>query len=438
MSTTWPPSLWAATAPAAPDTPPLAESIRCDVLVVGAGYTGLSTALHLAEAGAKVCVLDAQEPGWGASGRNGGQVNPTLKHDPEDLLRIYGPEAGERLIAAVNDSADVLFDLIARLRIDCQPVRKGWMQVGYSEAAVAGMHRRAEAWARRGVAATPLSRDEVARRMGSHVFAGGWLDGRAGAIQPLAYARGLARAAMAAGAAVHGQTAVTSLDRQGSRWVARTAGGAAVDADRVVLATNGYTGPLWPGLAQTVLAANSFLIATRPLTGEAAQRILAGGETGSTSQRLLIYFRRDATGRLLLGGRGHFADPTSPVDFRHLEQAMAVTWPELGTQLIDYRWAGRVAITRDFMPHVHEPAPGVSMALGYNGRGVAMATSMGMHLARRLTGAGSASSASTSSRPGDDFPFPITLIQPIPMHGWQRALITAGVAWYSVLDRLSR
>jgi len=419
-------SLWTATAPPASPTPSLDASVTTDVLVVGAGYTGLSTALHLAESGTGVCVLEAHEPGWGASGRNGGQVNPTLKHDPEELVRRFGPEAAGNLIAAVDASADLVFDLIERHRIDCDPVRNGWIQAAYSEKAVAAMHARAAQWQSRGAQVAVLGRDDVAQRVGTDVFAGGWLDKRAGSLHPLGYARGLARAAQRAGARIHGGTEALSLAPHGSRWRAQTSTGAVVDADRVVVATNGYSGALWPGLAQSVLAANSFIVATSPLAGTAAQSVLPGGETVSTSQRLLLYFRKDATGRLLMGGRGHFADPTGPQDFKHIERSLSLLFPHLGPQRYDYRWAGRIAITRDFMPHVHEPAPGVTIALGYNGRGIAMATSMGYHLARLLTG--------DASR----FPIPRSPVRAFPLHAWQRATIALGVAWYGLLDRFSR
>ena len=166
-------SLWSATAPSVVPTPALNESVKVDVAIVGAGYTGLSTALHLAERGVCVCVLEAHEPGWGASGRNGGQVNPTLKYDPQQLVQKYGPERAEPLIATVSKSADLVFKLIERHGIDCAPVRKGWMQVSYSEKAVAGLHARAEQWARRGVPVRRLDATAVASRMGSSAFAGG-------------------------------------------------------------------------------------------------------------------------------------------------------------------------------------------------------------------------------------------------------------------------
>lgn len=416
-------SLWAATAPPAPPTPPLGDSIRTDVLVVGAGYAGLSTALHLAQAGTQVCVVDAHDPGWGASGRNGGQVNPTLKHDPDELIKRYGARA-EPLIDAVSRSADLVYQLIADYAIDCDPVRAGWLQVGYTDQAVAAMHARAQQWERRGVRVETLDRAQAAARIGTAVFAGGWLDGRAGVVQPLAYARGLLRAAKTHGAIVHGQTPIVGLTRVGARWHATSAQGHVIDAEQVVLTTNGYTDGLWPGLSATVLSANSFMIATAPL-GAVADTLLPRGEAGSTSQRLLLYFRKDAHGRVLLGGRGNFDDPSGPAAFAHLERALVLMFPQLAAVPIDYRWAGRIAITRDFMPHLHRPAPGITMALGFNGRGIAVATSVGQHVARLV-------------QTGDvvQCPYPTSPIQPIPFHGLQRHYIAAGVAWYSLLDKL--
>jgi glycine/D-amino acid oxidase-like deaminating enzyme len=318
-----------------------------------------------------------------------------------------------------------VFKLIERHGIDCAPVRKGWMQVSYTEKGVAGLHARAEQWARRGVPVQRLDAYSVATRMGSSAFAGGWLDGRAGAIQPLAYARGLVAAALAAGVRIHGQSPVNGLQRQASGWQLTTASGAQVNADQVVLATNGYSGNLWPGMAQSILAANSFIVATKPLTGRAAESILPGQETVSTAQRLLLYFRKDSHGRLLMGGRGLFNDPTAPADFAHLERSLALLFPQLGPLEFEYRWAGRIAITRDFMPHVHEPAPGLTLALGCNGRGIALCTSLGQQLAGRLCDRNA------------DFAYPVSALQRLPMHSLQRFYIGAGVAWYSLLDRLN-
>ncbi|HEM8512695.1 TPA: FAD-binding oxidoreductase, partial [Burkholderia cepacia] len=285
---------------------------------------------------------------------------------------------------------------------------------------------RAQQWAARGAPVDVLGRDDVARRLGTPAYAGGWIDRRAGSVQPLGYTRGLVRAAQASGAVVHGSTRAVGLTRADGRWRIATSGGATLSAERVVIATNGYTDGLWPGLRQSVIAANSFIVATEPLAPELGRDILAGGEVASDARRLLLYFRRDAAGRLLMGGRGPFADPRAPSDWRHLERATTLLYPQLKGVRFEYRWAGRVAITADFLPHVHEPAPGVTIALGYNGRGIAMATTLGKHLAAHLSG--------DAQLP---LPFRVTPIRPIPLHGLQRFYIAAGVAWYRLLDSLS-
>lgn len=418
-------SLWWQTAVPATPTPALAESARSDVLVIGAGYTGLSTALHLAESGTAVTVLDAHEPGWGASGRNGGQVNPTLKHDPDELVQHFGAEAGERLTQAVSDSADLVFGLVQRHGIACDPVRQGWLQLSHSVAGLSVLRTRADKWAARGVPVQWLDAAAVRQRVGTAAFVGGWLDGRAGSVQPLSYARGLARAAQAAGARVHGHSPVVDLRREGGVWVATTASGPQVRAAQVVLATNGYTDGLLPGLARTVLAANSFIVATAPLPPALAAQVLPGRETASTAQRLLVYFRKDAQNRLLLGGRGRFAEPQAAPDFAHLERALARLFPQLQGVPITHRWAGRIAITRDFLPHLHRPSPGLTAVLGCNGRGIALCTSIGAHLAAQLLDASHA------------MPYANSPVRTFPLHGLQRLYISAGVAWYGLLDRLS-
>ncbi|BCD85536.1 hypothetical protein PSm6_19430 [Pseudomonas solani] len=276
---TLPSSLWAATAKPAVATPPLSESTQADVAIVGAGYTGLVTALHLAEAGVRVCVLDAGEPGWGASGRNGGQVIPGLKFDPEQLIAKFGAARGEAMIAAAGGAADEVFALIERLGIDCDATRKGWIQPAASPVAMRGLEQRAGQWRARGVEVELLDKPAVARRIGSVNYLGGWVDPRAGSVQPMSYARGLARAAVERGAKVHGHSRVTGLRREEGGWVLSTAGGAQVRAERVLLAGNGYTDDLWPGLRQTLIAANSFIVATQPLPAHLRHSVLPGARS---------------------------------------------------------------------------------------------------------------------------------------------------------------
>lgn len=420
-----PPSLWAATAIAGPATPPLRDNLRVDVAIVGAGYTGLVTALHLARGGARVCVLDAGEPGWGASGRNGGQVIPGLKHDPDDLRRMFGGEQAERLIHVAGHAADEVFELIGHYGIDCDATRKGWIQPAASPSAMRAIERRAEQWRQQGVPVEMLDQASVTRRIGSTDYLGAWVDPRAGSVQPLSYARGLAHAALAEGVQLHGHNRVTDLRREDGRWLLTTHQQQRVQAEHVVLATNGYTDNLWPSLRQTVLAANSFIVATKPLSEDLRQSVLPNGEVCSDARRLLLYFKQDASGRLLLGGRGPFAEPRSAADWQHLRRSVLTLFPQLAGVEFEYQWSGRVALTQDFMPHLHEPAPNLSILLGYNGRGIAMASSLGRHLAQRLLG---------KER---NFPFPVIPIRPIPFHDLQRLYLGVGIAWYRLLDAIS-
>lgn len=417
------PSLWHATAPAAPETPPLAGDVRADVCIVGAGYAGLSTALHLAEAGVSVVVLEAREPGWGASGRNGGQVIPGIKYDPSEIVAKYGAEAGEALTRFVGSTADLVFGLIEKHGMDVPYRRAGWIQGAHTPAMVETVKRRAEEWGKRGVAARVLDADAVGRLIGTDRYLAGWLDPRGGGVQPLAYARGLARAAQKAGAAIYGQSPVTDLRRDGGNWVVRTAQGASVTAPRVVIATNGYTGDLIPKLRQTVIRPNSFIVATEPLSDNLAGTILPEGQVTSDTRQLLLYFRKDHENRLLMGGRGPFREPRAAADWAHLERVVGKMFPQAKGLRFDYRWCGRVALTRDFLPHLHEPEPGLLVDIGCMGRGVGLQTAMGKSMAQYLATGDRAS-----------LPFPVTPITPLPLHALNELYVSAIIAWYRLTD----
>jgi len=180
------PSLWYATAPEAAPTPPLAADATADVCVIGAGFAGLSTALHLAEAGVSVIVLETHEPGWGGSGRNGGQVIPGIKYDPSEIVAKFGPDAGEALTRFVGATADLVFDLIAKHGMDVPHKRAGWIQGAHTPAMVETVKRRSGEWRARGVAADFLDKDAVARLLGTDRYLAGWVDRRGAVIPSLA------------------------------------------------------------------------------------------------------------------------------------------------------------------------------------------------------------------------------------------------------------
>lgn len=442
-----PPSLWAATAPPGPPLPPLDADREAGICIIGGGFTGLSAALHLAEAGMAPVLLEAGDPGHGASGRNGGQVIPGLKPDPAAIIRRFGPAAGRRLIDWSRSGPDLVFDLIARHGIDCAPVRAGWIRALHTDRAL----RQADSHVRHlqdiGAPVRRLDRDEMRRLLGGGRYVGGWIDAAGGSIQPLAFARGLARAARAAGAAIHGGTPALGLERvQGI--AGGTAGGAAgwivhatgaggrpvrVRAARVLLCTNGYGDlarraggrPLWPGLARSVVPIQSAQVASRPLSDALRRDILAGGQVTSDSRRLLLYFRMSPDGRLVMGGRGGAVESSDPAMYRPLIAAAEATFPPLRGIDWDYRWGGAVAVTPDQLPHLHTPAPGLLAAQGFNGRGVALATAMGRLVARRLAA-------------GDDAepdPLPPTPIRPIRLHAVHRPMVALIARWYEWCDR---
>ena len=421
-----PPSLWAATARPAPSTPALDASRTADVAIVGAGFSGLSAALRLAASGASVVVLESGEPGWGASGRNGGQVIPGLKWDPEELVAMFGPEAGEQLVRVAGGSADTLFDLVETHGIDCEAKRCGWIQPTFADADNAMAARRVAQWQRRGAPVELLDRETACRLVGSPIYRGGWIDRRAGSVQPLRYARGLARAALAAGVVVCGNSPVTGLARSGSRWNVTTAHGPVVSAGQVLVATNGYSDDLWPHLRQSVIAANSFQVATEPLPEALLRTVLPEGQVASDTRKLLLYYRANHDGRLIMGGRGTFREPTDPSEFGHLESVIGLVFPQLKGIRCAFRWSGRVALTRDHLPHVHRPAPGLTILLGYNGRGVGLATTLGTLVAAHL--------ASPDDHP---LPLPLTGIAPIPLHSLHRIYATAILQMYRLCDYIA-
>ncbi len=413
-------SLWESTAKRPGPRVPLQGAIRAQVAIVGAGYTGLSAALHLAEAGVETAVLDAEAAGWGASGRNGGQVIPGLKDNPDELAAKFGEAAGTRLAKAVGEGPDLVFFLIQRHAIDCAPIRAGWLQPAVSPATLRAIEHRARQWQPFGASTRVLDQRETARLTGSSVYPAALLDPRGGTVQPLSYARGLAGAAQTAGARIYGESRALRLARTGTAWRVTTARGA-VEAATVILATNAYADALHPDLRRSVVPVPSFQVATENLPPDLRASILPEGHAASDLKRLLRYFRRH-DGRLLMGARGVYTHPPPPSLLARMRRAIAEIYPQAAHLELDYAWGGLVAVTPDHLPHLHEPEPGLLAGLGYNGRGVAMATLMGQMLADRAQ--------------GKDVAFPISPIRPIKLHAFSRLGVQATIQYLRIRDAL--
>lgn len=406
--------------------PQLRAEARADVAVIGAGYTGLSAALHIAAAGREVVVLEAAELGEGGSGLNGGQVIPGLKHDPDLLANQFGERVGAQLTACSAEGPDLVFDLIRRYSIACEAVRTGWLQLAASESHLPLLRRRAEQWRRRGADVAVISDREAVQLTGSARYCGGWIDRRGGTVQPLAYLRGLARAAMSGGARIFTRSAALRLSGAGGEWRVDTPSGS-VAARMVILATDAYTDHVFNSLRRTVVSVPSIQVATAPLPPRLREVILPGGQSVSDTKRLLCYFRLDAAGRFVLGTRGSFGDVPVPATTAAHERALREIYPELAGIPLEYRWGGFVALTRDGLPHLHELAPGLLAGLGYNGRGVAMATAMGRLLGRWALG-----------ESAESLEFPVTPLRPIRLHGLSRLAARATIRYLQVRDALEQ
>lgn len=416
----WPPSLWAETAGPEQVCAPLSGDTQVEVAIVGAGFTGLSAALHLAEAGHTVRVLEAVQPGWGASGRNGGQVNPGWKLLPEEIETLHGCEQGRCINTMADAACDLVFDLIARHDIHCDAVRPGYVQGAQSRRGIGFLENWVRQWSARGAPVELLSRRETVELLGTEAYLQALLDRRGGNIQPLRYARGLASAAMGAGALVHGDSPALSLQRDAQGWRLASSNGSLL-AEQVLICTNGYTDSLWPGLATAVVPVASFVAATEPLDVQRLATILPGRHAVSETRRVQVYYRMDADGRFVIGGRGNLFNAAQAGDVAHVHAEACRLFPILAQVKWQFHWGGYTAMTLSHTPKLMKLAPGLHAGMGYNGRGIAMATMMGKQMALAVT--------------GEQPDMPVEPMSRIPLHGLRQAGISFRLIAGTLLDR---
>ena len=398
---------------------------RCRVAVVGGGFTGLSAALHLAERGADVVLLEAGRIGHGASGRNGGQAIPGMKTDPAVLRERYGAEQAGRMLRFGFTAADHVFDLVERLGIACQPTRNGWIQTAVTAAGRERLLRRGEALTAAGAAVRFLDAAEVAQATGSHHYFGGLDEVGGGAVQPLALACGLARAAARAGASLHEQTPVTGMHPDGAGWRLSLGGQGEVRADAVVVAADVYVDRLLQSQAASMLEVASAQIATAPLPPGLLAKILPKRAGVSESRKLTIYCRISPDGRFLIGGRGRRTAEVGRATIGQLQRAARERFPDLAGVPWEYAWHGRVGLTPDDAPRLCTPAPGLWTAYGFGGRGVALSVRFGPTLADAALG-----------RPAAELDYPVTPLAAIAWHAFSAPAVSAGILWHRLRDAL--
>ncbi|MDW4499636.1 FAD-binding oxidoreductase [Sulfitobacter sp. D35] len=420
----YPESWYAASTEHLPPFAPLKGAAKADVCVIGGGYTGLSAALHLAEAGRSVILLDAHRVGFGASGRNGGQLGSGQRQDQVTLEKMAG-EAQARALWELGEEAKALVkDLIGRHEIDCH-LKPGVAWTGSTASEVRDLHGYAAHLENRYGYDKLDVLDEAACNAlcPSPDYKGGILDRDAAHLHPLAFALGLARAAEKAGVRICERSEVHRIDH-GSPAVVRTDAGQ-VTADHVILACNGYLSSLDSKVAARVMPINNFVVATEPL-GEGTQEVLTQDVAVADSRFVVNYFRLSHDGRLLFGG-GESYGYRFPTDIAaKVRKPMSVVFPHLKDVKIDYAWGGTLAITIKRFPYLARVAPNVLSASGYSGHGVGTATHAGKLMAQAVEGQ-SDGFDTMGAIPTPAFPGGAALRSP---------LLVLAMSWYAMRDRL--
>ncbi len=409
-------TLWRDTARESVPAQPFEGGPTVDLAVIGGGFTGCAAALEAARQGAAVALFEAGAIGDGGSGRNVGLVNAGLWLPPDAVIAAAGQDAGMRLLGALGNGPAAVFDIVAREGIDCEPTRAGTLHLAHAPAGLRDLQARFRQGNRLGAPLRMLDAAETARRTGSAAFHGALFDPRAGTVQPLAYARGLARAAAAAGARIHQGTPVEDIRRDGDGWTIG-AGGHELRAGAVLLATNAYHQGAHGLPAPQYVPVCYSQFATAPLPAPLRARVLAGGEGCWDTATVMSSFRVDRAGRFILGGIGDVAGPASPVHAAWARRKLRAVFPDLADQPFDHAWSGRIAMTGDHLPKAVAPAPNALAVYGYSGRGIAPGTVFGTAAARTLL----------SGDPAH-LPVPVTAAHTERLTGLRQAGVEAGAA----------
>lgn len=417
-------SLWSDTLEETPAYPDLPLPQKVDVVVLGAGYTGLSAALQLATSGMRVAILEQAQVGWGASSRNGGQVLTGLKHAISDVKRQMGLGRARELFQASLDSIACLEALLVEQQIDCDYSRCGHIQAAWKPAHYQAFEQEAETMARDFQHIVRLvPRSQQGEELGAELYHGLLVDERSGGLNPAKYVHGLAAAAQRAGALIYQNTPAAGIERVPGGFRVHTPHGV-LACQQVFVATNGYTGAVTPWLQRRVIPIGSYIIASEPLPTDVAARLLPRRRMVFDSKNFLAYFRLSPDQRLVFGGRAAFF-PSNAETVRQsaalLRDEMVQTFPELAGVKVEYAWGGTLGFTLDLYPHAGERA-GLWYALGYAGHGVAMATYLGQQTARQMLG-------EPVENPFTQMPFP-----GVPLYRGNPWFLPLAAAWYKIKD----
>ena len=421
----YPPSLYAAQNPTPGPRPAPAGAPRTDVCVVGGGYTGLSTALHLARRGYKVTLLEAQRVGFGASGRNGGQVGAGQRLDQDALERMVGLDHARRLAELAREAVELVKALAAEPSVACR-FHPGIIHAAHKASLVGLEHDYAEKLQREYAYPhiSTLTQAEMRELIGSDAYFGGTIDTASGHLDPMKYALGLARLAEAEGVTIHENARVTQIDG-GPKVTVRT-DRAQIAADSVVLGCNGYLGRLNNKVAAHVMPINNFIVATAPMSPQAQERIIRHNHAVADSKFVINYFRFSDDHRLIFGGTESYGYRFPHDIAAKVRKPLRQIFPQLADVQIDHAWGGSLGITMNRMPHFERLSGNILSMSGFSGHGVAMATLAGQLGAEAI--AGQTERFDVMARvPTPSFPGGTLLRSP---------LLVLGMLWFSLRDRL--
>lgn len=415
--------LWAQTALNKPKLASIHEEHTVQTAVIGGGYTGLSAALHLARAGTDVILLEAKDIGFGGAGRNVGLVNAGLWLMPEDVIKLVGYEHGEKLIKVLGGSPDLVYGLIREYNIQCEALRNGTLHCADTRAGYRSLEQREKQWKDRGAPVRLLGPEEAAARVGSRKFHGALLDKRAGTIQPLAYAYGLANAALKQGVKIYNQSPVTGLDRENNFWRLTTPTGSVL-AKSVIIAVQGYPESVFANQANNMVPFNFFQFATPPLSKDILKTVLPGRQGAWDTNLILSSYRLDASGRLIVGSVGKVEGFANELHKAWAKRTINKIFPQIGEPDLEYGWYGRIAMTTDHIPRFHVMDKNMAMVTSYNGRGIGPGSVFGKLLAEYMMGASK-----------ESIPLPVSKIKPVAFRNLRGLFYEAGARMYHFLQR---
>ncbi len=418
-------SLWAATANAHQTRVKLEGSITTDVIIIGGGYTGLSTAYHLARQHVNCVVLEQQQVGWGASGRNGGMVLTGYKSSMYDIAKKLGKDAARELLAISVDGINVVADIVAKHGIACSLANCGNFDAAYKPAHFDALKKNQEYMLKHFNYETHIvEKKDLKQELDSPLYHGGLVDPHSYSFHPLNYALGLADAAESLGAVIYDETPALSIQKVGQQFIVKTPSGQ-VSAMHLVMGTNGYTTELCKQLAVSVMPIGSYIVATERLPRATVERLIPNDRMVADTKNFLYYFRRTPDDRILLGGRVDFAGMESPALYNTVHGNLLEVFPELKDRKIEYRWGGLLGFTLDFFPHIGQLEDGTHFALGYCGHGASISSLMGKLIAQNVI------DPLREKNQLERIP-----LKRIPLHG-QRAIVLNLVSkYYHLLDKL--